>query len=214
MIIISNYLISHYKGKYRIKCEYDQSLNMFARKLDGTYEDIDCYIDCHKNIKIFYYGKSILEAYIPSIGRGNNLIKSIIEEFGNDIIFNICKTDREVLFRFKTKDMDKVEKYLKPKTIGSNISPFSSKNLPKNKDYKIPDEDLKLYEDIVGGISKNRMVELSYNTNSYLKSLITKRNTWKDIKADMALKGLTGKKYIHSIGKWNEYINYLGEKLI
>ena len=45
MIKISNYLMTHYKGTYRIKCEYDLSKNQFARKLDGTYEDIDCYID-------------------------------------------------------------------------------------------------------------------------------------------------------------------------
>lgn len=213
MTIISNYLISHYKGKYRIKCEYNQSSNMFARKLDGTYEDIDCYIDCYKNIRIFYYGKSILEAYIPSVIRGNNIIKSITEEFGNDIIFDICITDKEVLFRFKAKNINKLEKYLKPKTNGSNISPFSSKNLPKNKDYKIPDEDLSLYKDIVEEIGRNRIIELTHCTSSYLKSMITKKNTWENIKADMALKGLSGKNYIHSIGKWDEYIKYLREVL-
>lgn len=186
---------------------------MFARKLDGTYEDIDCYIDCYKNIRIFYYGKSILEAYIPSVGRGNNIIKSIDEEVGSDIIFDICKTDGEVLFKFKAKDFDKLEKYLKPKTSGSNISPFSSKNLPKNKDYKIPDEDLVSYKNIVDKIGQNRIIELTHSTSSYLKSMVTKKNTWENMKADMALKGLSGKNYIHSIGKWDEFIKYLKEEL-
>lgn len=214
MITISNYLISHYKGMYRIKCEYDESKNQFPRKLDGTYEDIDCYIDCYKNIKIFYYGKSVLEAYIPSVGRGNNIIKSIAEEFGNDIIFDIQKTDGEVIFKYKAKDMYKLERYLKPKTSGSNISPFSSKNLPKNKDYKIPNEDLMVYKNIIDKIGKNRIIELTHMTNSYLKSLVTKKNTWEEIKADMALKGLSGKNYIHLIGKWNDYIKYLKEELV
>lgn len=214
MKIISNYLISHYKGKYRIKCEYNQSSNMFSRKLDDTYEDIDCYIDCYKNIKIFYYGKSILEAYIPSVIRGNNIIKSITNEIENDIIFDICVTDKEVLFKFKAKDMNKLEIYLRPKISGSNISPFSSKNLPKNKNYIIPDEDLVLYQEIVKKIGQNRIIELTHCTSSYLKSMITKKNTWENIKADMALKGLSGKNYIHSIGKWNEYIKYLREVLI
>ena len=75
-------MISHYKGQYRIKCEYDKTKNQFTRKLDGTYEDIDCYIDCYNNVRIFYYGKSILEAYIPSKIRGHNLIKTIEEELG------------------------------------------------------------------------------------------------------------------------------------
>lgn len=214
MITISNYLISHYKGMYRIKCEYDESKNQFPRKLDSTYEDIDCYIDCYKNIKIFYYGKSILEAYIPSVGRGNNIIKSITEGFGNDIIFDIQKTDGEVIFKYKAKDMGKLERYLKPKTSGSNISPFSSKNLPKNKGYKIPDEDLVIYITIIKKIGQNQIIKLTHMTNSYLKSLVTKNNTWEEIKADMALKGLSGKNYIHLIGKWNDYINYLKEELM
>ena len=187
---IANYLISHYKGKYRIKCEYDKTLNQFPRKLDGTYEDIDCYIDCYNNIKIFYFGKSTLEAYIPSKGRGHNIIKAIEDELGKGIIYNKEENDSEVLFHFKAKDMHKLEKYLKPKTSGSNISPFSSKNLPKNKFYKIPDEDLINYKNIVENIEQNQIIVLSHITNSYLKTLVMKNNTWEDIKADMALKGL------------------------
>lgn len=211
MINISNYLIAHYKGIYRIKCEYDKSTNQFQRKLDGTFEDIDCYIDCYNNAKIFYYGKSVLEVYIPSAIRGRNIIKAIENDLGNDIIFNIVETDSEILFNFKAKHMNDLEKYLKPKTNGSNISPFSSKNLPKNKNYKIPDKELVSYKIIVGKIGKERILDISHRTNNYLKSLVTKRYTWEDIKADMALKGLSGKNYIHSIGKWNEYMKYLEE---
>lgn len=200
--------MSHYKGKYRIKCEWDKATNQFPRKLDGTYEDIDCYIDCYKNIKIYYYGRSVLEVYIPSIIRGNNIIKAINDELGN-IIFDIQRTDTEVLFKFKTKDIDALEKYLKPKTSGSSISPFSSKNLPKNKEYKIPDEELLSYKNIIEKIGRKRILDISHKTKDYLKFLATKNNTWDDIKADMALKGLSGKNYIHSIGKWDEYINYL-----
>lgn len=50
-------------------------------------------------------------------------------------------------------------------------------------------------------------------TNNFLKTLVTKKNRWEDIKADMALKGLKGKEYIHSIGKWSEYIAYLEKEL-
>ncbi len=58
------------------------------------------------------------------------------------------------------------------------------------------------------------MLDISHRTKDFLKSLITKKNTWDDIKIDMALKGLTGKNYIHSIGKWNEYISYLEKMLL
>ena len=213
MIQTSNYLVANYKGKYRIKVPYDLATHQFPRKLNGTYEDIDCYIDCYNNIKVFHYGNRILQAYIPSIIRGHNIIKAIKTELGNDVICNIEETDSEILFRFNSKYMEDLEKYLKPKTSGSSISPFSSKNLPKNKDYKIPDETLIDYKQIVQKIGQNRIIELTHSTNNYLKSLVTKKNTWEGIKADMALKGLKGKEYIHSIGKWGDYISYLEKEL-
>lgn len=209
---IANYLLNKFKGKYRIKCEYDRSKNQFSRKLDGTFEDIDCYIDCH-NAQIFHYGNQILEAYIPSLKRGHNIIKSIENNLGKNIISNIRESDSEVTFRFNCKNMTQLEPYLKPKTSGSNISPFSSKNLPKNKSYKIPERDLEEYKIIIEKLGKENIIVLTHKTNAYIKSLITKKNNWDTIKTDMALKGLNGKNYIHSIGKWNDYILYLHKEL-
>ncbi len=85
--------------------------------------------------------------------------------------------------------------------------------MPRNKDYKIPDEEIIKYKNIVAKIPRERILDLTHKTNNYLQSLVTKKNTWEDIKADMALKGLKGKEYIHSIGKWNEYIAYLEKEL-
>lgn len=210
---IANYLITHYKGIYRIKTEYDRLSNQFPRKLDGTLEDIDCYIDCYNNVRIFYFGRNTLQAYIPSIIRGHNIIKYINENFGQDIIFDIEETDSEVLFKFNTKYDNKIIPLLKPKTSGASISPFSSKNLPRNKDYKIPDEDFAKYKCITSNLPQNKLILLGKYTNNFIKSLATKKNTYDDIKADMALKGLKGYKYIHSINKWNEYIVYLNDNI-
>lgn len=196
-----------------MKVPYNQSSNQFPRKLNETYEDIDCYIDCKYGNKVFHYGHNILQAYIPSLIRGHNIIKYINENFGQDKIFDIEETDSEVLFKFKTKDADDIIPLLKPKTSGANISPFSSKNLPKNKEYEIPDEDLVKYKSIVAKIPKERILDITHTTNKYLKSLVTKRNTWENIKADMSMKGLKGKEYIHSISKWNEYIEYLRKEI-
>lgn len=209
MITISNYLISHYKGTYRLKVPYDLSKNQFPRKLNGTLEDIDCYIDCQYGNKIFSYGHGILQAYIPSLIRGHNIIKYINTNYGEDIIFDIEETDEEVIFKFNAKNDSKIIPLLKPKISGASISPFSSRNLPKNKDYKILDEDLLKYKNIVSKIPRERILDITHITDKYLKSLTTKTNTWEEIKADMALKGLKGKEYIYSIGKWNDYINYL-----
>lgn len=209
---MANYLITNYKGKYRIRTSYDLSTNQFPRKLNGTLEDVDCYIDCQKGTRIHHYGNRILEAYIPSLGRGHNIIKAIQSELGEDVIFHIEETDLEVLFRFNSKYMTKLEKYLKPKINGADISPFSSRNLPKLK-YIIPDEDLISYKKTIENIPKNQLISLVHITNNFLQSLVTKKNTWEDIKADMALKGLKNKEYIHSIGKWKDYIKHLEKEI-
>lgn len=209
-----NYLIKNYKGKYRLKTPYDLRTHQFPRelKLNGQFADGDVYIDCYNKIQIFHYGHSILEAYIPSIGRGHNIIKAIESELGKDIILKIEETDEEVLFQFHSKYMEQLEKYLKPKTNGANISPFSSKNLPKSK-YIIPDKDLEEYKKIVENIPQNQLITIIHSTNNFLKKLVTKNNTWENIKSDMALKGIKGKEYIHSINKWDEYITYLNKKI-
>lgn len=211
-MINTSYLIDKFKGIYRLKVPYDFKTKDYNRKLNGTLEDIDVYIDCVNNVKIFYYGSSILQAYIPSLIRGHNVIKAI-NEMDSSMIFDIEETDSEILFKFKYADSNKIIPLLKPKTSGANISPFSSKNLPKNKDFKIPDVELSLYKEIVVKIPQERILTITHSTNSFIKSLATKKNPIENIKADMKLKGLKGKEYIYSIGKWNDYIKFLKENL-
>lgn len=84
VIYISNFLIKKYKGTYTLKCEFDKQLNDFNRKLNGTYEDIDVYIKCSNNCKIFYYGnRGTLQFYCPSLQRGRNMIKQIYATYIN-----------------------------------------------------------------------------------------------------------------------------------
>ena len=154
----------------------------------------------------------MLQAYIPSIGRGNNIIKAI-NEIDPSMIFNIRKTDAEVTFEFKFVDSDKIIPLLKPRTSGAGISPFSQKNNRKST-YIIPDEDLVAYKEIVAKLPRERFIELTHSTNSFLKSLVTKKFTWEQLRADMKLKGLKGKEYIHSIGKWDKYIAYLNKNIL
>ena len=242
--------MTKYKGVYRLRTEIDKKTNTFPREYNGEFATNDVYIDCHKNIRIHHYGKSILEAYIPSLQTGRTILKLIYRDLINknntdtkvntyevarkgetvsvvketitildeelykrnidasNLIFHIEETDEEVLFRFHSKNIDKLEKYLKPKTNGADRSPFSIKNLPKSK-YYISDEDLVAYKKVIENIPKNQLITIVHRTNDFLQSLVTKKNTWEMIKSDMALKGIKGKEYIHSIGKWKEYIEYL-----
>lgn len=210
-----SYLIEKFKGVYRIKAPIDSKTNDFPRKINGQYEDIDLYIDCQFGNKVFYQGNSTLLAYIPSIGRGRNIIQKIKETDPSipSIIYNIEETDEEILFEFKYVNSDKIIPLLKPRTSGANISPFSSKNLPRNNEYRIPDDELGKYKEIVQNIPQNKLLSINVIQNSFLKSLASKKHPLSEIKADMRLKGLRGREYIYSIGKWDNYIKYLKENL-
>lgn len=206
-------------------------------------------------MKIFSLGRGILQAYIPALKQGRNILRIIYRDHINksntnttvnsyeverdgktvtiskenisiidkklfeeeikkeNIISHIVETDEEVIFNFHAKHMNDLEKYLNPRTNGADISPFSSRNLPKNKSYRIPDEDQVEYKTIVEKLGKKNVITLTHTTNAYIKSLVNKKNTWENIKADMAKKGLSGKTYIHSIGQWSEYISYLHKEL-
>ena len=130
----------------------------------------------------------------------------------NNIIFHIEETDEELLFRFKAKDLDKLVQYLNPKTYGADRSPFSKKNLPKTQ-YDIPNEELQQYKDLIGKLDENNKLIVAHYTKDFIKSLATKKNTYENIKSDMATKRLKGKEYIHSIGKWDSYIKYLTKEI-
>ena len=62
-------------------------------------------------------------------------------------------------------------------------------------------------------LSQKEVLSFGLYTNNFIKSLISKNNTLESIKADMKLKGLKGKEYIHSIGKWNDFIEYLEKNI-
>ena len=143
--------------------------------------------------------------------RGHNIVKTI-QQSDPSLIFDIEETDSEILFKFKYVNSDKIIPLLKPRTSGSQISPFSSKNLPKSN-FKIPDDKLTQYKQIVSKIPPEKLLTLSRMTYSYLQTLVTKKNTWENIKSDIRLKCVKGKEYICMIGKWEEYLRYLENEI-
>lgn len=209
---MANYLITHYKGTYRLKCEPDKITNQFPRKLDGTYEDCDVYIDCQYGNRIYSYGHGVLQAYIPSVIRAHNIINNIEETLGENIVFDIEELSGESLFKFRSKYGDAIIPLLKPKVSGANISPFSSRNLPKSA-YDIPSEDLNRYKNIVANIPRERILTIRDMNKKFLMSLSRKKGAYDELKSDMTAKGLNAREYIHSIGKWDQYINYLQENI-
>lgn len=225
-----------YKGQYRIKPNLDLETNDFPRddcgNIDTTYDDI--YIKCMNGSQIYHYGHSILVAYIPSVGKGHNILIGIAEKlhllqkdsFDRDYellysllekdgtVFDITENDSEIEFKFNAKNIDLITKFLKPQTSGADISPFSTRNLPKQK-YTIPTENILEYNEIIRSIKKDERLLISHITNDFMAKYLSKDKLYKTVsmKQDMRKKMIKGKEYIHSMGYWSEYLKYLKEHL-
>ena len=246
-----------YVGIYRVLPHLDEHTNDIPRivkdgKLarDPSYGDI--YIACQNNIEIYHYGRGILVACIPSIGRGRNIIRSIYEdriksienakrnfkhnlkanESFNDENFlsslyedlikdgrslNIEETDEEVLIKFHNKHLEYFAKHLKPRTSGAGMSPFSSRNLPIDKDYIIDENELKQYQDTICKVPREKSLLISRININFIKNIIAKKEKLNTVAinttTDMRKNCLRGKEYIHFKGYWDEYLKFLKKEL-
>lgn len=214
----------------------DKFTNDFPRTddngIDPSYDDI--YIKCANDSQIYHYGKSILVAYIPSIGRGHNILIAIARELDlisestdsrdyevlysllekDCTVFDIREYDSEIEFKFNAKNIEMIAKYLKPQTFGADISPFSPRNLPKAK-YEIPCKDLTLYKQITDLVPKNNKLFISIITKEFMANIMAKDSLYRTInmKSHMRQMMLKNKEYIHSMGYWDKYLKYLRDNL-
>lgn len=248
-----NYYLSKYLGKYRLKAEIDKSTNDFCRDINGNLDNpYDIWIQCKNDIRIYHYGKDILEVYIPHIIKGKNIIKTIYRNFinksntetvikekqlgdkivkvenviiinldlfnkeirNNDFITYYSESSEEVIFRIKDKKIVMIIDLLEPITSGANISPFSPKNLPKNK-FNYTQAQIKEYEEIIEQIPKEDKLVISKINNNFLKDFLVKKQRLDltSIKKEMKLEGYKLKDYIYYKGYEKEYLNYLKKEI-
>ena len=120
----------------------------------------------------------------------------------------------EATIFFDVKDMDFFASELKAKTMGKNIRPFSSKNLPKS-DYVIPDEDLIKYKKAIANVSKDDLIKIHRIQEEFCKKVLSKKLKIKDIFKDMKKEKMyrQKKEYIHSKGYWDDFVTYLSNML-
>lgn len=70
------------KDIYRIKAIYNEETKEWLRNQDGSLDGTDIYIECASGDMIYDISpsKRVIQAYIGSIGRGNNILKSIYSD--------------------------------------------------------------------------------------------------------------------------------------
>lgn len=213
---MAGYLVNHYKSIYRIMPVIDKSTNDFARDCTGKIDKDNVYIACYYDIKIWHYGGSKLIAYIPSLQRGHNIIKSLKKAGVN--VFDCDDSDEEVIFKFDASDIETVTSFIKPKTSGAGISPFSSKNLPK-ANVNIPEDKLAKYKSLISKLD-NPLAIRGFNT-SFLDNVLAKKLRPKgrrkpfDYKSDMMAMKLSHdvKGYIWSKGLFEDYLEFLEKEI-
>ena len=223
---MSNRYMMKYKGKYRLLSPIDQETNDFPRTPNGDVEeDLEIYITCQHNSKIYAYGtdghkEMQLAAYVPSLGRGRNVRKAMDKEKIEYYAYD--ETDEEVRFFFSSNDIEKVAKLLKAKISGANISPMSKRNLPKNNNVIIPDDDIAIYRNATSSINSSNMARLTSINKAFMDDVLAKRLKENprarkpfDYKTDMRKLMLAGKtkEYIWVKGLWKEYVDYLNDNL-
>ena len=213
---MAGYLVNHYKSIYRIMPVIDKSTNDFARDYTGKIDKDNVYIACYYDIKIWHYGGSKLIAYIPSLQRGHNIIKSLKKAGVN--VFDCDDSDEEVMFKFDASDIETVTSFIKPKISGAGISPFSSKNLPKSN-VDIPEDKLAKYKSLISKLDSPLAIR-SFNT-SFLDNILAKKLRPKgkrkpfDYKSDQKAMKLSHdvKGYIYAKGMFDDYLDYLEKEI-
>lgn len=213
-----------YKGTYRVLPVLDEVYHDLPRDASGNiiHEEVELYIACKNGNKITEYGKDtsnrmVLRAYIPSIGRGRN-IKKAMDAKGIPCT-NYRETDEEVEFRFKAKDIEPIAELMGVKTGGANISPFSTKNLPK-ADIEIPTEEIERYKAVTAEVQKEDLLIIHRITTDFLSNFLEKSikklgNKNFDVSIDMKkmMMSRMAKEYIYTKNMWDEYLNFLHKKI-
>ena len=217
---MDKYLWLHYKGKYRIRADYDQSTNDFQRDSEGNLDESqgDFYMSGSSGIRVVHGIGSELACYIPKLQKGNNVLRNYYEattgkSYKNKSMDVIVKTLKEsghindcdimsveVFFTFDAEHLDALAPIIKLKTSGASISPFSTRNLPK-KPYTIPKTDMDRYKKAKDGLSGLEIARLN-------EEFIAK-NFDSDFKTNLRKEMLKPIQYFHRHGYWDKYCKFI-----
>lgn len=216
---MDNYLTQHYKGKYRVKAHYDQSTNDFIRDSEGELDESfgDFYLSGKSGIEIHHGVGSELACYIPKLQTGNNILKSYYDKMignhgkksvatcVNELIeqgyINDCDIlSVEIYFTFNAKYLDDLAPIVKLKTSGANISPFSTRNLPKAP-YTIPKKDMDKYKKAKGKLTG---LQISRAQDAFINECCDD-----DVRQQMKKEMLKANQWFHKHGMWDAYCEYI-----
>jgi hypothetical protein len=141
----------------------------------------------------------------------------------DDPSYPVEETDEEILFKFKSKELDRLEKSIKPKPAkvnkdGRGRGCFSVKNLRRQTGIKsikksdIPIEKQEDYKQITSLIGKENISLYNKINDGFLTELSVKNNSSIDtFKEEIKDGNYTIKGYVFSLGEetWKDYLDYI-----
>lgn len=220
---MANYLITHYRGKYKIVPDVCLDTNDFAREPDDTYDEDMVYISCYNGVKVYYWGlnesrRGVLVAYIPSRQKARNVKKEMKKK--KIEIVDYDESDEEGMIKFLASDAETVIEMLKPYMSGLKTQVFSTKNLPKS-DVNLPEECANKYKMLSSKVGTAGMSIIRDANKAFLTDVLEKglRKKLKDkkfsVQDDMRKKKMSRqlKEYIWSQGYFDEYLEYLAKEI-
>ena len=202
----------------------------------------DYYIKCKNGIQIRHVHQSTLMCYIPSIGRARNIMRTLYNRFvgsdvistsekdgktiveridieevytaliGKKVVTEVIEYDSELEFQFHATMIEVIAEIVEAKTSGKTISPLSPRNLPKQP-YSISEEDMALYKEVIGRIPQTKMYIMAKLASGFDEVIAKKFGKKFEIKAEQRKAMLNKTAFIHSLGMWPEYVEYLRDAI-
>lgn len=191
---------------------YQSNILLFYCPTKGRFRNI---------LKQIYTDKigTIEKFQIVKISKDNKELTSFDTEamykelIDNNILLFTEELDDECEFRFKSNQMEYIAELVGAKTSGAKISPFSTKNLPSKKislkKYNIPLEELTLYKEIIKVLNNKERLVISKLQEQFNSIIQAEKGALYDINAERKLSCLGGKEFIHSIGLFDKYLDFL-----
>jgi len=132
-----------YCDDYKVIAEYNQATNDYPRMTEGSHKGEidpsfdDLYIKCKSGNKIYHSGGNVLTGYIPSLGRGHNILKLMYD----DLIGSCDEYTTTIKYKDKNDiekersifDYEKIKKSLEENGLIFNIEETDSELLFKFK---------------------------------------------------------------------------------
>ena len=207
--------LEKYVGTYRVVAEYDPQTGNFPRNETGGIDESfdDLYIPCKKGVIKHTYTPELLVWMCDSLGKGRNVRKEIDAKYGVKLPYKYEETSEEVLIYFEDQYIRKLATIVTPKTSGKDIKPYSNRNLPKAL-YEIPKEDADKLEELVKGMDHVEKMQFTRKCVSDFDKVIQKEKGKKfDITKDRKETKLRPKTYIHYLGLWDKFLEFVKKRI-